>query len=63
MIYEAIASGALTGAQYIASMAITVAGMTTLGIVGVWVMERRTPCNPYAVFPCPCPSSEELPGG
>ncbi len=53
---------AVTGLQGIASMAVAVAAFGAVGIGGVWLIERRTPCNPYAVFPCPCPPEGRIDG-
>lgn len=58
-----IMTGAMHGATCLGSMLATVGMMTGVGLLAVWAMERRIPCNPYAVFPCACPSREEIPGG
>lgn len=59
---EAFGTVVSAGLQGIASMAVVVGTFGGVGIGGVWLIERRTPCNPYAVFPCPCPSTERNDG-
>jgi len=53
---DTFATAAAVGAHYLANMVLAVGSLGGFGIGCVWLIERRTPCNPYAVFPCPCPS-------